>query len=164
MIFHASIPADEPERVARVIAEIWGGEAFRFPPWPGGWVAMAGDERNSTLEVYPRGNLVTPGEGAEQAQPAADANPARFGCFHLAIATAKTAEEIHAIGRREGWRAVRCSRGGVFDVIELWLENSLLVEVLTEEMQHDYKTRLTMDTWRNPRPPAGVVPAQAQPA
>ena len=65
MIFHASIPADNPEHVARVIAEIWGGEAFRFPPWPGGWVAMAGDDRNSNVEVYPRAHTIAPGDDAE---------------------------------------------------------------------------------------------------
>jgi len=29
MTIHASIPADDPERVARVIAELWRGEARR---------------------------------------------------------------------------------------------------------------------------------------
>lgn len=28
MIFHFSIAADDPARVARVIAELWRGEAF----------------------------------------------------------------------------------------------------------------------------------------
>jgi hypothetical protein len=164
MIFHASIPADEPERVARVIAEIWGGEAFRFPPWPGGWVAMAGDARNSTVEVYPRANAIRPGQADQQAQVYSDPQPSPYGCFHLAIATSRTAGEIHALAQREGWRAVRCSRGGLFDVIELWLENSLLVEVMTPEMQRDYTTKVSLETWRNPRPAAGVVPPQAQPA
>jgi hypothetical protein len=146
MIFHASIPADDPQRVAEVIAEIWQGEAFRFPPWPGAFVAMAGDERGSTLEVYPRAQTIAPGAGVPQ--PRHDPAPIRTSCFHLAIATALTPKEIFAIGEREGWQTQRCSRGGLFEVVELWLENSLLAEVLSPEMQHDYRTKVNLETWR----------------
>ncbi len=150
MIFHASIPADDPERVAAVLAEIFGGRAFRFPPWPGACVAMAGDDRNTTVEVYPRGQTLAPGEGADMVRPRFDPAPGRFSCFHLAIATSRTAEEILAIGEREGWRAVRCLRGGIFEVIELWLENALMIEVLTAEMQADYLARAKIGIWREP--------------
>lgn len=148
MIFHASIPADDPEHVASVLAEIWRGEAFRFPPWPGACVAMAGDDRNTTIEVYPRAQTITPGEGDGPGRPGVDPAPSRFGCFHLAIATERGADEILAIGAREGWRTVRCSRGGIFEVIELWLENTLMVEVLTAEMQADYRSRARIGIWR----------------
>lgn len=154
MIFHASIPADDPQHVAEVIAEIWKGEAFRFPPWPGAYVAMAGDERGSTIEVYPRANTIVPGDGDEQGQPRIDPAPPRFGCFHLAVATDLRADEILAIGKREGWRAVRCSRGGFFEVIELWLENGLMIEVLTPEMQRDYVSKVNLDIWRWTKAPA----------
>jgi hypothetical protein len=30
------------------------------------------------------------------------------------------------------------TRGGSFDVIELWIEDHFLIEVLTPEMQRDY--------------------------
>ena len=49
----------------------------------------------------------------------------------------RTAEEIHTIGEREGWRAVRLSRGP-HDVIELWLENRVMLELMTPEMTADY--------------------------
>ena len=148
MIFHASIPAHDPQRVATVVAEIWGGEAFRFPPWPGGWVAMAGDERGSMLEVYPRKQVMAPGEGDAMVRTLADEAPRPYSCFHLAVATRLAPEQILEIGAREGWRAVRCSRGGVFDVIELWIENCLLIEVMTADMQRDYHAGVKLDTWR----------------
>lgn len=148
MIFHASIPADDPERVARVMAEIWRGEAFPFPPWPGGFVAVAGDDRGTTLEVYPRAHTIAPGEGGEGARPLIDPTVGRFGCFHVATATDRSAEDIFAIGRREGWRTVRCRRGGLFEVIELWLENVLMVEVMTADMQADYLAAVTVEGWR----------------
>jgi hypothetical protein len=112
---------------------------------------MAGDERKSTVEVYPRAHAIAPGDGTDPAQMRLDPAPPPLGCFHLAIATDRSPDEILAIGAREGWRAVRCSRGGFFDVIELWIENGVLIEVLTAEMQRDYKTRISMETWRRPR-------------
>jgi len=149
MIFHASIPAREPERVAAVIAEIWGGQSFRFPPWPGAWVAMAGDARGSMVEVYPHTLPIAPGSGDGVARPHPDAAPRPYACFHLAIATERTVDEILAIGAREGWRAMTCSRGGVFDVVELWIENGLMFEVLTPDMQDDYRAGVNMNMWRH---------------
>jgi hypothetical protein len=149
MIFHASIPAREPERVAAVIAEIWGGQSFRFPPWPGAWVTMAGDARGSMVEVYPHTLPIAPGTGDGMARPHPDAAPRPYACFHLAIATERTVDEILAIGAREGWRAVSCSRGGVFDVVELWIENGLMFEVLTPDMQDDYRAGVNMNMWRH---------------
>jgi hypothetical protein len=154
MIFHASIPADRPEHVAHVLAELWKGEAFRFPPIPGAYVAMAGDERSSTIEVYPRAMVIAPGASGEMCKPQASTSSESLSCFHLAIATPLSADEIIAIGEREGWRAVRCNRGGFFDVIELWVENCLLIEVMTDDMQRDYQSRINLDTWRWTRPQA----------
>lgn len=150
MIFHNSIPADNPQLVAEVIAEIWGGkaEAFRFPPWPGAWVAIAGDDRSTTLEVYPREQTMAPGEADGPAWACVDENPSQHVAFHVATMTAKTEEEILAIGKRLGWRVLRCSRGHFFDVIELWVENKLLIEVLTPEMQEDYKKSVNLEMWR----------------
>jgi hypothetical protein len=161
MIFHASIPADHPEHVAAVMAEIWKGESFRFPPWPGAYVAMAGDDRSSTIEVYPRAHTIAPGEGDAPSRMQVDATPADFSCFHLAIATDRTAGEILSIGEREGWRAVRCSRGGFFEVIEFWIENKLLVEVMTTEMQRDYTSKVKPDIWRWTRQGAAAAAGTA---
>jgi hypothetical protein len=142
-----------------VIAEIWQGESFRFPPWPGGYVAMAGDERSSTVEVYPRAHTIAPGAREAPAQLRVDAAPARISCFHLAVATPRSADEIMSIAQREGWRAVRCSRGGFFEVIEFWIENSLLVEVMTAEMQRDYQAKVHPALWRWTKQPADAAPA-----
>ncbi|HLL30517.1 MAG TPA: hypothetical protein VK403_05935, partial [Allosphingosinicella sp.] len=46
---HISIAAERPKQAARLIAELWGGRAYPFPPVAeGSWIAMAGDERGST--------------------------------------------------------------------------------------------------------------------
>ena len=151
MIVHNSIPADNPKLVAETIAEIWGGaaEAFRFPPWPGAYVAIAGDERGTTCEVYPRNQTMAPGvaEG-DPAWACVDETPSKHVAFHVATMTSKTVEEVLAIAERVGWRALTCPRGDFFDVIEVWVENRMLLEVLTPEMQADYKKNVNLEMWR----------------
>jgi hypothetical protein len=100
------------------------------------------------VEVYPHTLPMAPGQGTDMARPHPDAAPRPYACFHLAVATERSVDEILAIGAREGWRAVTCSRGGVFDVVELWLENCLMFEVLTPDMQQDYRLGVNMDMWR----------------
>lgn len=140
MIFHASIPADEPERVARVIAELWRGEAVPFPPIPGSWMAYAHDGRGSEIEVSPRRLAFVP--GAAELDYRDQPETPRYSSAHLLISSVLSADEILAIGVREGWTARRCRRGGPdrmgFDLIELWVENCFMLEVATAEWSADY--------------------------
>jgi hypothetical protein len=145
MIFHASIPADDPERVARVLGEILGGGYSPFHVGRQSFMSRAGADDEAAIEVYPRDEIMMPGTGeAEMVQMGQLDNPPRYGCFHLAIGTKLSKEEIIAIGKREGWRAVHCNRGP-FEVVEFWLENSLMIEFLDAKMQAQYKARRT---WR----------------
>lgn len=141
MLFHASIPADEPEHVARVIAELWRGEVLPFPPFPRAFVVLAGDERRTVLDVYPRGNehVPAPGEYAVRTNPA----PSPHSEVHLALGTVLSEEDVLALARREGWLAQRSDRGGLFTVVELWVENKFLLEVLSAEEQRRYMENLT---------------------
>ena len=148
MIFHFSIPADEPAKVAAVIAELWEGESFPFPPFPGSFTAMAGDDRSSLIEVYPRQLALHPGEGDGQVEGRLNTASSRHGAVHAAIATPLKAGDVEALARREGWICKRLSRGGVFGVIEFWIENCFMLEVLTADMQNDYRNRVTIDGWR----------------
>jgi hypothetical protein len=138
MIFHLSIEADDPRHVARVIAELWRGKSAPFPPVAkGSWMAIAGDDRNTTVEVYPRGSELRPAEGDADSYAAAG-EPRRYNATHMAIATPLTMDEVFAIARREGWPAKYRKRGGLFGVIEFWVEGGQLIEVLTPEMQREY--------------------------
>lgn len=146
MLFHASIPAREVGKVASALAEIWQGEAMPFPPVPGAQVVFAGDERATTIEVYPDDRTLEPSPAGVAV---GTGRPSRgFVGDHLAIASALSAEEIADIGARHGWRVQVADRGGVFGVVELWLENRYMIEVLTPEMQRDYMTRVTPANWR----------------
>ena len=147
MLFHLSIEADEPCRVATVLAEIWGGIAAPFPPVAeGSWVALSGDERSTILEVYPRGTELHQGEGEADAVGIAGTER-RHNATHFAMATNFEAETILGIARREGWPAKICLRGGKFGVIEIWIEGCQMVEVLTPEMQRQYLDTVTIENW-----------------
>jgi hypothetical protein len=136
MLFHASIPADDPEHVARVVAELWRGEVLPFPPFPGAYMARAGDERRTVVDVYPRGHEHVPAAGEFGVRVNKDPSP--YSEVHLALGTVLSADEVLALARREGWLAQRSNRGGLFDVIELWVENKFLLEVLPAAEQQQY--------------------------
>ena len=149
MIHHLSIAAKNPERAARVIAALWRGEAFPFPPVAqGSWVAMAGDEHNTTIEVYPFGAELYPVDG--DADSEARMNPAAspHTATHAAIDSPLSEDEIHALAAEHGWTTKYRKRGGIFGVIEFWIEDTVLLEVLTPQMQAEYLAGVTIDNWR----------------
>jgi hypothetical protein len=149
MLFHLSIDAQRPQHVATVIAELWGGEALPFPPvYPGSWVAMAGDDRGTMIEVYPAGVELQPGQGDADAVGIVNEAAPRRTPTHAAIATSLSVDQVMAIAAREGWTAKYRRRGGVFGVIEFWVENAMMIEVLTPEMQAEYVGAITIDNWR----------------
>lgn len=146
MIFHLSLPADDPGHVAAVMAELWRGEAFPFHPVPGAWIALAGDAHGTALEVYPAETVLVPGDSAlaSQARPPRPANTAS----HAAIECPLDEAAIIAVGEREGWPVRRCDRGP-FALIELWVEGRVLIELLTAGMAADYRRSMTIENWRS---------------
>jgi hypothetical protein len=54
-------------------------------------------------------------------------------------------EGVLAIAHREGWAAKYRKRGGVFGVIELWIEGRQMLEVLTPDMQAEYLAAMTKE-------------------
>jgi hypothetical protein len=114
-------------------------------------MAVAGDDRGTIIEVYPGDRVITPGGGHETSVSygAGSIDRPQYSAFHMAIATKLSAGQVLALGEREGWRAVQCTRGNdFFDVIELWIENSTMLEFLTPEMQAQYLAFATPENFR----------------
>jgi hypothetical protein len=148
MLFHMSIAAQAPRHVAEVFAELWGGEAFAFPRVAqGSWIALAGDERGTAIEVYPADVVLRESEGDADARGEYTGNRG-YTATHAAIATDLTSEAVFAIARREGWPAKYRKRGGLFGVIELWIEGRQMIEVLTPQMQAEYLATANLDSWK----------------
>lgn len=144
MIHHISIAASNAHHVATVLAEILHGYAIPFPPNPNSYVAIAGDEYGTIIEVYPSGSEILPGRTAdEQAIFEQHSTSRPYSAFHAAISVPASLEEIQAIGDREGWRVLSCSRDGLFNVIEFWIENQLMIELLTPAFAATYLTAMS---------------------
>lgn len=147
MLFHVSIDARDPRRVATVLAELFGGEATPFPPVAeGSWIAHAGDPRSTAIEVYPRGTelIEMPGDADAIGVP----GDGGLSATHFAMATRLSEDEVFAIAAREDWPAKYRKRGGAFGVVELWVEGDRMVEVLTAEMQAEYLASFTIENWK----------------
>lgn len=149
MIFHTSISANNPENVARVIAEVWRGGVMKAPPdiFEVSYMAFGRDERGSMIEVHPADFafvLRTRSNEVPERDPA-HAQRMGFSPVHFAIGTPRSEAEVHAIAKREGWECQTCWRGvpgGGYGVVEFWVENRFMLEVLTPEMQEQYRTSL----------------------
>ncbi len=162
MINHISFGARNPEKVANILAELWGGVAMPFPPSPGGYVAFADDGRGTMVEIIPTDVHLVPGEGLPDEanfsrETITDDNEATFvpgnetslfGSVHLNINSPLDEESIKAIAKREGWRCFTANRAqGLFQLIEFWIENRFMVEVNTPEMTKVYEETVTPENW-----------------
>jgi hypothetical protein len=138
MIHHLSIAARDPQHVAEVLAEFMGGTATRFPPHPGSWFAHQNDEHGTGVEVYPAGTELRPagasGTGFAMTEPSANG----YGATHFALSVAMSQDQIEAIARREGWQCQCCNRGGAFHVMEIWIENAGMIELLPPPFAAEY--------------------------
>ncbi|MDF5710862.1 MAG: hypothetical protein PUP90_25110 [Nostoc sp. S4] len=141
MIHHISIPANNPRHVAEVLAKLLGGKTAPFRPNPGSYVALALDEQGTLIEVYPLGTELIPGNGEQQVQFRENNNLSEFNAVHAAISVPVSEKEIKEIAANEGWRVLHCSRGQ-FEVIEFWIENHLMIELLSPEIVSQYLNSL----------------------
>ncbi len=148
MINHISIAVHNPEKVANVLAELWDGFVIPFPPAPNSFMVLANDGKGSGVEIMPFDTILVPGEGLPpedgfeattptegyEAKFVKSENAPQFVATHLNINTKLSEAEVKAIPKREDWRVLTCNRGeGLFQLIEIWVENRFMLEVMTPE-------------------------------
>ncbi len=138
MIHHISVAAQNPQHVAQVLAEVLKGQFVPFPPVYGSYMVVAMDEHGTAIEVLPIGTEILPGSGSGDCYFEQNSKPSSYTATHAAVSVPRSQPEIEAIGQREGWRVVRCDREGFFDLMEFWVENTLMLELLTPEMTARY--------------------------
>jgi hypothetical protein len=153
MIAHVSIPAHRPLEIAQFLSRLIDGKVFSFPVVEGAYIAIADDGSGLSIEVYPLGTSHHPGQGevdpsvrptGPQTMPWEDqifrdaADPGFTG-HHMALKTRMSEGQVLAMAREAGFRALSCERGGVFRVIEVWIENRYLIEVMTESELARYR-------------------------
>ena len=135
MIHHLSIAARDPQRAAGVLAELMGGTAVPFPPNPGSFFALQMDDHGSGVEIYPAGTELQP--GGVVGGSFVKTGPRSYGPTHFALSVPTDGAAVQAIAERAGWQCFDCNRGP-FHVIEVWVENETMVEILPPNYASEY--------------------------
>jgi hypothetical protein len=157
MIHHLSIAARNPQQAAGTLAELMGGTAVPFPPNPGSFFALQLDEYGSGVEVYPAGTELQPGGATGGRFARKDARG--YGATHFALSVSTDAATVKAIAQREGWECFDCNRGP-FHVIEVWVENETMVEILPPEYAREYLAFTRPDNVKAAMAAAGTASAR----
>lgn len=139
-IHHVTVPAHDPERVARVLAEIFGAKVMPLPHPEGTRIVYAGDPDGSAIEVWPAGTrgAVAAKELTITDQPL----PAEWPHHAYVTTDASDADRIMAIFAREGWKAERIRNGPPhlgFSLVRGWIENHACMEIGGSEMRTEYE-------------------------
>jgi hypothetical protein len=142
------MPADDCAHVAKVLAQMLDGGALRFPPGgPNAWNCWS-RTNDFQIVVTPRGQVMVEGP-KEQIWVSRETVSNDRACeSHFAMAVERSAAEIVALAQAAGWSARICNRGGMFDLVEVWVEGSYLVEVLDPAQLADYRRSMTSENWK----------------
>ncbi|MBD1821204.1 hypothetical protein H6F51_01545 [Cyanobacteria bacterium FACHB-DQ100] len=134
MFHHISIAVNHPLHVANVLAEVLQGRCFPFPPHEGSYIVIVDDGFGTGIELYPADTQLTP----ELDQVGfSSGNAQTFTSVHAALSVTVSQAQITQIADREGWLVRLCDRGP-FKVMEFWVENKFMLELLTPEMAKEY--------------------------
>jgi catechol 2,3-dioxygenase-like lactoylglutathione lyase family enzyme len=136
MIHHLSIAARDPKHAAETLAELMGGRAVPFPPNPGSFFALQLDDHGSGVEVYPAGTELAP-NGSTGGTFVKQPKERGYGATHFALSVPTDRQTVEEIARRAGWNCFVCNRGP-FHVIEVWVENETMVEILPPDFASEY--------------------------
>jgi catechol 2,3-dioxygenase-like lactoylglutathione lyase family enzyme len=159
MIHHLSIAARDPKQAAGVLAELMGGTAVPFPPNPGSFFALQLDEHGSGVEVYPAGTTLEPAGNVGGSFVKQEARG--YGSTHFALSVATDADTVKTIAERAGWQCFDCNRGP-FHVIEVWVENQTMVEILPPEYAREYLAFTRPDKFEAALAAARTAPGRHQ--
>lgn len=139
-IHHFTIPAREPERVARVLAEIVGGRVIPLPHPHGNLMVYAGDADGSVIEVWPAATRID--ETTQDLVTSDLPLPAAWPHHAYVTTEACDSERILAIFQREGWFAERVRNGpphASFSLVRGRIENQICIELGGSDMRAEYE-------------------------
>jgi hypothetical protein len=154
MINHISIAVEDPVRTADLLVKLWDGMVLPFPPAENALIVLANDGKGSAVEVLPADTVLQPGEGLPEddgfgidtqteryeARFVRTEAKKEFSPVHLNISTHLSINEVRELAEQNGWRNLVCNRdGGLFQLIEVWVYDRFMLEVMTEEQTARYR-------------------------
>jgi hypothetical protein len=141
MIHHISFAVNDPLHAAEVVAQLWQGRVIPFPYHPGSYIAFSLDQYGTAIEFWPKGTLLKPGSSLEPIQfDNSNFQSAGYTASHVNMAVPISETQIYQIADRAGWRAIRCKRADFFELIEFWVENEILLELVPPSLMEQYLT------------------------
>jgi hypothetical protein len=146
VLYHLSFNVRDPERVAGVLAEILGATVVAAPSPPFNQDALfvcCGDDRGTMISLEPWGVTYAPGPGARTDMPRQTESPA-FNAFHGLFEARIDQDQITKIADREGWPS-GLANNGPFEVINVWIEGTQLIEFTTPELLPAYLATFNHD-------------------
>lgn len=144
MILHSSIVADDPKATADTLARLLGGIALPIGPGEGCWTAVGPDPIGSMISVLARGSeFHRNGEGVATRM----GKPVRHSAYHMLIETDLSEADIQRLAGDSGCHAQRATHGP-FEVIEFWIDDCLLIELVTPELGQAYREVIKSDDLR----------------
>ena len=147
MIHHLSIAARDPLQVAEALATFWGTEALPFPMYENSYIVYSDEAGSGAIEVYPAGRVLAPSTPELPALVQGDGPT--YSAFHAALSVPVDERAIHDVCTNHGWRCQTGPRGPFFHVVEVWVENHTLLELLTPEMTAAYRAFATPANWKS---------------
>jgi hypothetical protein len=139
MLHHISFAVRDPHHVAEVVAELWQGKAMPFPGHEGSFIAMALDDYGTAIEFLPKGSVLKPAANESSDWPY-EPNQTVYTATHVNMAVPISESEIYAIANREGWRSVRAGRQGLLELVEFWVENEIMLELMPPNLMESYES------------------------
>lgn len=147
MILHVSYTVASPRSAAEAVAQLMAGEAFPFPELgQDAWIAIAGDDHGTLVEFLLHGTEFHYVSGGTVAHLYGE-KKRQSGC-HILIETPFDVARVLAIAEERGCRAHRANHGHI-EVIEFWIEEHLLVEVVTPDLAAAYRSMATIANVRS---------------
>lgn len=134
MLHHVSFSVRNPHEASTVLSELVGGVALKAPapPFPrGSWFVTLADEVGSMIELLPWGAVQT------RAGISQDPEMRPHTASHVLIGSPLNEEEVLAIAERQNLVAQPLDTG-LFRIVKVWIEDSLLIELLTREHRLRY--------------------------
>lgn len=148
MLHHISISVDNPLRVAKVLAQILHGHVVPFAICPGSYIVLQGDEYGTAIELLPFGIEMTLKH--QKVVYMHSNNHSQFSATYATISVPISQCEIEQIAMREDWH-INLSNCGQFKLIELWIENKFLLELMSPTMTHQYIESMNVTKLGSPK-------------
>ncbi len=136
MLHRCSLAVQDPQHVVAEIADLVGGSVEQMTEKPGGYRTRSNDGLGTSIEVLPSGTEIAVND---QGPPDFVHNyfAQQRTATRITLSMACSVDQVERIAERNEWPLRYSDRDG-FEVLELWIEGSVLIELFSNRMLSRY--------------------------